>query len=128
MTLLHTVRTLTVAATLAGSVVFAALPASAEAYDDIWVVVNNHSDEFAVSEIYVSPVEELDSWGPNLIGSTELLPGEATEVVPAIDFGGCSFDVLLVFEDGYEMTLPEVDLCEVTDIATDGYEYITYSI
>jgi hypothetical protein len=127
MTLFHGTRTLTVAAVIAGSALFGAFAASAETHGDMWVVVNNHSSEF-VSEIYVSPTEETETWGPNLIGESELGPGEFTEVVPAIDFGGCHFDVLLVFDDGYEMTLPEVDLCEFTNIATDGYEYITYSI
>ncbi len=123
MTMLNTFRALAVAAGI-----FGATAAHADTYEDVWIAVNNHSDEFAISQIYVSPVEELDSWGPNLISGYELLPGEVTEVVPVIDVGGCNFDVLLVFDDGYEMALPEVDLCEVTDIATDGYEYITYSI
>ena len=132
MSMIANIRTFAVAATAASAMIFAAAAASAhqsaEAFEELPVYVSNDGGEFAIEEIYMSPVEETETWGPNLISAFDVFPGEYTEVVPVLDYGGCDFDVLLVFEDGYEMTIDNVDFCEIVEIATDGHSYGLYSI
>ena len=128
MSMIATIRTFAVAATAASAMIFAAATASANEFEALPVFVSNDGDEFAIEEIYFAPVEETETWGPNLLSAFDVFPGEYAEVVPVLDYGGCDFDVLLVFEDGYEMTIDNVDFCEIVEIATDGYSYGLYSI
>lgn len=118
MTFTTTIRALATAAAVA-----VATMTSASA-DDLarWVYVNNVSDEFAIEAIHISHVDD-NMWGPDLIAGYGLEPGEYAQVEPIVDAGYCRFDVLLVMDDGYEMVLPDVNLCEATDIYTDGYDY-----
>ena len=126
MSMINTFRTLVAASVVASAAVFGANAASA---DDVgrWVYVNNYSDELAIDSIFIAHVDD-PYWGVDLIRGFDVAPGENIDVEPTYVEGYCRFDVLLVFEDGYEMTLPEVDLCTVTDIDTDGYDYELYSI
>ena len=125
MSMIHTIRTLVAAATVASATFFAANAASADSFER-WVYVTNES-EWAIEAIHIANVDD-PRWGPNLIRGYEIFPGEYTEVEPLREEGYCRFDVLMVFDDGYEMTLPGVNLCEATDIFTDGYDYDVYYI
>lgn len=117
MTFINALRATAAAAILAVATINTA------AADDLarWVYINNVSDEFAIEAVYVSHVDD-NYWGPNLIAGYDLLPGDYTEVEPIVDQGYCRFDVLLVLDDGYEQVLQGVNLCEATDIYTDGYD------
>lgn len=117
MTILNAIRTFAAAAVVA---VVSTASASADNFAR-WVYINNVGDEFAISEVHVSHVDN-PYWGPNLL-SYQVSPGDYAEVEPIVDDGYCRFDVLLVMDDGYEMVLEGVNLCEATDIYTDGYDY-----
>lgn len=74
--------------------------------DDSTLTVDNLSD-YAIYELYLTE-EDNPSWGPNLLGSQPLFPGE----IIVIDDIDCDFyDALLVDEDGVECELLSVDLC-----------------
>jgi hypothetical protein len=121
MTIANTIRAFVAAATVVAATVAGAAAASADDFQR-WVYINNIGNEYAIEAVHVSHVDDL-TWGPNLINGYDIFPGEYVEVTPITDDGYCSFDVLLVLDDGYEMVLPGVNLCEATDIYTDGYDY-----
>lgn len=58
--------------------------------------------------VYVSP-SAADAWGPDLLGSNVLFPGEYVTVELSPYF--CSFDVLTVDEYGYEETTWNYRVC-----------------
>jgi hypothetical protein len=67
--------------------------------------VRNDSD-FAITEIRVTSVGNT-TWGPNLISSDILAPGETLFVDVSCD----SYDALLIDESGAQCTVHDIDLC-----------------
>jgi hypothetical protein len=72
------------------------------------VQIVNHSNR-AILEFYKSNGVE-NAWGPDLLGSSILAPGD-------FDLndgtGDCRFDFLTVMEDGRRLIRPRVNICEV---------------
>ena len=68
--------------------------------------VTNQSD-FTVVEMHVTQVDN-PSWGPNLLGSAPLLPGDDFALDTSCDL----FDVMLVDEQGVTCEVDNVDLCQ----------------
>jgi hypothetical protein len=103
-------------AVLAGVLVLAATATTAIAQDVEYTLINNSSA--AVLEFYTSPVTD-DMWGPDLLATTDLLPGEAGSVLIGDGSDACEYDMLFLFSDGTELT-DTVDICsmasyEITD-------------
>ncbi len=69
------------------------------------LVFVNESD-FTIDQIYLAAVDD-PSYGPNLLGSDVLLPGDELVLDVACDF----YDVLLIDEFGAECELFDLDLC-----------------
>lgn len=81
--------------------------------DDASLTIYNGSD-YAIMEIYLTPTGS-SSWGPDLLGSDLLLPGEEV----TIDFIDCDYyDILIVDEDGVECEILNVDFCFSDDVWT----------
>lgn len=75
--------------------------------------VENHTD-VAVVALYILPIR-AEGWGsgPDLIGSSYLNPGSKKSV--KLPGGFCRFNVLIVYEDGYDV-LSDINLCEVDSL------------
>lgn len=73
--------------------------------DSASILVTNQSD-FAIVEIFLSPVGD-PNLGPNLLRGDVLLPGEELLLGVPCDF----YDAFLVDEDGVECDVPGIDLC-----------------
>ena len=75
--------------------------------------LNNNSD-YVLAHAYVSPSTDA-SWGDDILGKDVLNPGESWDV--AFDRGDantCIWDVKAVTKEGYEVTLPQLDLCRIS--------------
>ncbi len=120
MSMLKTIRTAAAAAFTAVAVLGAA-GASAAPSDERWFNLVNES-EWVIDAVFVAHNDNPE-WGPNLLRGDVLVPADYVELDPVRTEGHCEFDVLLVFEDGEELRLNDVDLCTYIDIYTDGYDY-----
>lgn len=98
-----TTRTVTLAACIAASAIFAP-GCLIVADDDSTLTVENDSD-FVIEEINVTEVDNRD-WGPNLIPEA-LFPGETVE----IDLDCDTYDARLIDEDDVECVIDSIDLC-----------------
>jgi hypothetical protein len=78
---------------------------SSDSGPDSTLHVQNNSD-FSIVEIRVTSVGNT-SWGPNLLGSDVLAPGETLSIDVTCD----TYDALLVDESGVDCQLHSVDLC-----------------
>jgi hypothetical protein len=67
--------------------------------------VDNQSD-FSIVELHVTSVGS-SSWGPNLLGSDDLRPGESVTLGVTCD----TYDALLVDSDGVDCEVHALDLC-----------------
>ena len=97
-----------IAVLAAGVLAFAS--ASAAVAQDIEYALQN-SSSVALTEFYTSPTDD-DSWGDDLLATTDLLPGEGGTVTIADGSESCEYDMLFVFEDGTELT-DTVDICQM---------------
>jgi hypothetical protein len=103
MTMTHRLTTTVTAcflglgAALAGCVI--------ESGGDSSLTVYNDSD-FVIQELYLVEVNS-PTWGPDLLGSDVLLPGEAIELGLDCD----TYDALVVDETGLECEILGIDLC-----------------
>ncbi len=120
MSILKKLPTVT-AALIASVVVMGSGAASAAGEDERWFNLVNEAD-LAISEVYVA-TNFQSTWGPNLLRGDELMPANYVELDPLGHNGECEFDVLLVYEDGRESVIEDVNFCEYIDLYTDGYEY-----
>lgn len=116
MTMINTLRALAAAATLA----LAATTASA-APEDRWFNLTNES-EWAIDAVFVTNVDD-PNWGPNLLRGDQVFPDEYVVLDPVNPQGYCEFDILVVFEDGAELEMSRLDLCNYIDVYTDGYDF-----
>lgn len=74
------------------------------------LTIENDSD-YAFIEMYLSPVD-ASSWGPDLLGSDILSPGEAIEI-GGIDCD--NYDIRVIDEDLDECIIDDVDICLTND-------------
>jgi hypothetical protein len=90
----------------AGLVAVLAAPAVAE---DVAYELNNNS-ALTILEFYTSPAS-MDTWGPDVLGSGVIAPGEARVVNIMDGSDQCSYDLRFVMEDGQELIANAVDIC-----------------
>ena len=108
----------TIAAVAVTAGLFAANTASAF---ERWVdVVNNGSS--AIYSVFITNVDDR-SYGRDLLGNYMIPAGYQQRLEPDINNGYCRFDVLITYETGHEVAMWGVNLCEMTTIYTDGYNW-----
>ena len=100
---MKTLRSLACVAVALGSLALVGCTTSSG--PDATLRVQNSSD-FSIVELHLTSVGSR-TWGPNLLGNDELLPGESLTL--AVDCG--FYDALLVDEDGVDCELHDLDLC-----------------
>jgi len=78
-----------------------------------------------IYEIYVAPISDSKSWGPELLGKEPLLNGESIEITfdPG-DFEDCKWDLKIKDTEGTSLTWYDIDLCEYWQI-TIKYNFDT---
>jgi hypothetical protein len=114
-------RTTTAAFVVAASL---ATAGSASAFER-WIDIHNVGDSNIVA-VRISDVGR-DDWGYNLLRGVIPVNG-VRELEPARSRGYCRFDVQVTYADGNSWDIYDVNLCEATDIVTDGPSYEVYSI
>ena len=108
----------TIAAVAVTAGLFAANTASAF---ERWVdVVNNGGS--AIYSVYITNVDDR-SYGRDLLGNYMIPAGYQQRLEPDYNNGYCRFDVLITYETGHEVAMWGVNLCEMTTIYTDGYNW-----
>ena len=55
----------------------------------------------------------MSTWGPDRLGSTTI-DVESYKVI-TLPAGQCTWDVLIVFEDGPDLDRRRINLCDITD-------------
>ncbi len=73
--------------------------------EDATITIDNQST-YVLIELNVAPVGTV-TWGPDLLGGADLLPGEFITIGVDCDF----YDIRIVDELGAECVLLDVDLC-----------------
>lgn len=86
---------------------FLALPAAAQ--DVAYELINQSS--YTIDQFYTSAATDPD-WGPDLMASLDLYPGEAGTVTIADGGSECVYDILIVAMSGEEIT-DQVDICQL---------------
>jgi hypothetical protein len=93
-------------AALAAAILMPAAPALAQ---DLIFMLDNQSS-YDVYEFYASP-SDVGDWEQDILGRDVLLSGQSARITIADARTQCEYDLLIVFEDGDELT-DSVDLCE----------------
>ncbi|NAZ36722.1 hypothetical protein [Rubellimicrobium sp. CFH 75288] len=89
--------------------VLAVLAVPAAAQDIQYQLVNESG--LTLMEFYASPVED-PGWSNDLLGARVLPPDSTGTVTIADGADACEYDLLMVFEDGREVT-DRVDICDL---------------
>jgi hypothetical protein len=77
--------------------------------------INNNSD-YVIQHAYVSAAFDPE-WGDDILGKDVLNPGEIWQVgFDRGDANTCVWDVKVVTVEGFEVKLPQLDLCRITDV------------
>ena len=80
----------------------------------------NNTSDYVIRHAYVSPTTDVD-WGDDILGRDVLNPGETWEVgFDRFDPGTCMWDVKVVTEEGFEVKLPQLNLCAITDVTINN--------
>lgn len=85
----------------------AAAPVMAQ--DVYYELVNSSS--YVIDQFYTSSASD-PNWGPDLMASLDLYPGEVGTVTIADGGSECVYDTLMVMASGEEVS-NQVDICEV---------------
>lgn len=104
----HWLAALALVAGLAG--LFAA-PATAQAQNRFWLVNDTGR---VIERAYVSS-SRVSDWGPDILGTSVLPPGNRVWVTP--NFGDCILDIRVTFQGGGEETRMQVNACNLNTIA-----------
>jgi hypothetical protein len=81
--------------------------------------LNNNSD-YVLAHAYVSPTTDTD-WGEDILGREILNPGEVWQVgFDRFDANTCMWDVKVVTQEGFEVKLPQLNLCVITDVTINN--------
>lgn len=102
----HLIAALAVLAGIAGNLV----PAAAQAQNRFWLV--NDSGR-VIQSAYVSS-SRVSDWGPDILGTSVLPPGNRVWVTP--NFGDCVLDVRVTYQGGGEDTRMAVNACGLSQI------------
>jgi hypothetical protein len=85
----------------------AALPAAAQ--DVAYQLINSSS--LTIDQFYTSSATD-PNWGPDLMASLDLMPGETGTVTIADGGSECVYDILIVSAAGDELQ-DQVDICQM---------------
>src|SRR2546425_4427500 len=81
--------------------------------------LNNNSD-YVISHAYVSSSTDPD-WGDDILGKDVLNPGEVWQVgFDRGDDSTCVWDVKVVTQEGFELKMPQINLCSVSDVTINN--------
>ncbi|WP_395819741.1 hypothetical protein [Devosia sp.] len=75
--------------------------------------------DMPIYSVVITDVDNPDFVGPDLLGEDVIDRYHGVQVEPIEPNGYCKFDALVTFEDGTEVTVWDVNLCEATKIAVD---------
>jgi len=101
-------------ALFAGLLAGVTMPSAAQAQNRFWLV--NDSGR-TIMEAFVSS-SRVSQWGPDILGSGVLPPGNRVWVTP--NFGDCVLDVRVTFQGGGEETRMGVNACSLSNIVFRG--------
>ncbi len=89
------------------------------------VDISNVSNSTIVG-VQISDIGRND-WGRNLLSG--VVPANyVVEIAPPVTRGYCRFDIQLTYANGDVWDIYDVNLCDATDIVTDGPSYQVYYI
>ena len=81
--------------------------------------LNNDSD-YVISHAYVSASTDPD-WGDDILGKDVLNPGEVWQVgFDRGDDSTCVWDVKVVTQEGFELKIPQINLCSASDVTINN--------
>lgn len=98
-------------AILAGLAGMLGLPSDAQAQNRFWLV----NDTGRVIERAFVSSSRVNDWGPDILGTGVLPPGNRVWVTP--NFGDCILDVRVTYQGGGEETRMGVNACSLSQIA-----------
>ena len=108
-----------VCAALAGALLLAGALSTAAFADKRDFTLNNNSD-YVLQHAYVSASDD-PRWGDDILGKDVLNPGESWDVgFDRGDANTCVWDLKAVTKEGYEVTLPQVDLCRISSVTINN--------
>jgi hypothetical protein len=90
-----------------------------------WVHIGN-TGSTEIFEVYIKHIDS-NRWGPDLLGSDYIDVGDSMTVDPLRTQGYCRFDIKLVFADGSETFAWDENLCEITDLYADEWDYEVFA-
>jgi hypothetical protein len=99
---------------LAAGLAGALLPTTAEAQNRFWLI--NDSGR-VIQSAYVSS-SRVQDWGPDILGTAVLPPGQRVWVQP--NFGDCVLDVRVTYQGGGEESRMQVNACGLSQIVFSG--------
>ncbi|MGG5810059.1 Tat pathway signal protein [Falsiroseomonas sp. CW058] len=97
-------------AVLAGLAGLFASPGQAQAQNRFWLVNDTGR---VIERAYVSS-SRISDWGPDILGTGVLPPGNRVWVTP--NFGDCLLDVRVTYQGGGEETRMQVNACNLSQI------------
>lgn len=103
-------RWITALALLAGLVGSLSTPSAAQAQNRFWLV--NETGR-VIERAYVSS-SRVSDWGPDILGTSVLPPGQRVWVTP--NFGDCVLDIRVTYQGGGEDTRMQVNACSLSQI------------
>jgi hypothetical protein len=101
---------LAVLAILAGAI-GGLVPSAAEAQNRFWLINNSGR---VIESAFVSS-SRVSDWGPDILGTAVLPPGNRVWVTPT--FGDCVLDIRVRYQGGGEDTRMQVNACTLSQIA-----------
>jgi hypothetical protein len=99
------------AALVAAFFAYAAAPAAAQQQN--FTLVN--ATGYTINELYIGPVTS-NRWGRDVLGTGVLPSGRQTPITFAPGQSECRWDIKVVYADGDESELRNVDLCRISVI------------
>lgn len=85
-------------------------PATAQAQNRFWLV----NDTGRVIERAFVSSSRISDWGPDILGTSVLPPGQRVWVVP--NFGDCVLDIRVTYQGGGESSRMQVNACGLSQV------------
>lgn len=112
---------------LAAGSLLGSMQAHADGYQR-WIEVVNRGNA-AIEAVYITTIDERDGhrWG-NVLGGYLIHPGYSRVVEPNYHGGYCRFDIMVTYENGSEVPVWNINLCEAVevDVSDIGYTQVGY--
>jgi hypothetical protein len=78
-------------------------------------LVNNSGQ--VIEQVYVSP-SRVNAWGPDVLGTSVLPPGQSTWIVP--QRSDCLLDIRVVYAGGRDETRWQINACQLSRVVWGG--------